>query len=928
MLTRLFFAIWLLAGFGIAAQFSETTQTLSERNIPFTDDELNLMYLAFIYDQQLDKAYKVTSIALKRHPQSRQWHERAATVAQWTGRADAALKHFFYLYRYNPSPKMAEKIVNYALESYQYDTAYPYIRDEFIHHPDANTTKDYVYVSEQSGRVDEAIQTLLQVHEKHPALTAPLVRALRLSNQSGQLETSRSIIETLTPDERTDPEIAPYIADYYYLNREPDRALEVLTARDPNSLPDTTLMTISDLGWMTGNYEQAAAAARLLMMRSHARAQDLERITLYYHGKQDAIAAAAAYRAWEQQRKPYLFLNFAYLSLQQNDLQPLQNAIAQIDANASLASALETPPYFLIKAELYQRTSQPDAAVAALEHARTLAPESAEITASLLWFYMDHKYPDKLYALLVDLENRSPVDPKLWMPMASGYYQLQASDRALYYLQKIRGSGQENIDIEFLYAYILQSQNETDAALGQMNRIFNTLEVQRKTNPELMQDPVFVDRYLKSAMYVLNPDKFVQLMHKAESVLDRQHYSDIELFWALRNREPEQANFILTRLGTTEPWMRLARDLHFGALDDLQELLYREYRFLPIRDRVEGALQTGDRAFAATLAFKGLQENTKDELLYYQYLQLIEEESDTLDAQLAFIRRSSLGSTGMHASNRSRLKRGWTVYVDADLFRNRIENDKYLASVPATLFRLDGAIGRRFDRGTATVLAGYRHAMRDYVTAHLTGEWRATSRWRLTGEAGWKRDSEETLYTLLGGYKNLLGLQADYALMPSTSIVLDMAYNDFFAQDDTRLGSGTLLRAQYRTQWRSGHPALASALFYEMGRYRETDGSRGVIDSLMKTPTKALPEDFDNLGLSLQYGMTTATRYTRVWRGFFEIIPMYNSTLGDFSYLLNAGGGGLLTHQDHLTFGLNYNQALNGTNEFYLKAYLNYRFYY
>ena len=186
-------------------------------------------------------------------------------------------------------------------------------------------------------------------------------------------------------------------------------------------------------------------------------------------------------------------------------------------------------------------------------------------------------YSDELKQLLFEIDERGSVAPVLWLPLASGHFNLQHPDRALVYVNQLLKHNPENIDIRFLYAYILQIQNETDGFMKQMRLIYHQLESKRNVNPLLMKQQVFLDNYLKSAMYIVNPDDFEAMLRKSKKYLDKTHYENLTLDWSLRNNAHEQANMILNKMHTVEPWMKLNKALHFKDHTRLQDLLYQYY---------------------------------------------------------------------------------------------------------------------------------------------------------------------------------------------------------------------------------------------------------------------------------------------------------------------------------------------------------------
>ncbi|MBD3824961.1 MAG: hypothetical protein IE916_10715 [Epsilonproteobacteria bacterium] len=174
----------------------------------------------------------------------------------------------------------------------------------------------------------------------------------------------------------------------------------------------------------------------------------------------------------------------------------------------------------------------------------------------------------------------------------------------------------------------------------------------------------------------------------------------------------------------------------------------------------------------------------------------------------------------------------------------------------------------------------------------------------------------------------MLSLEGTYALLNSTSITLRLENNHFYSQDNVDIGSGNYARLSLAHLVRSGYPDISLGSFFDIGRYKEKSGAQGVLDQLDKGLFPSLTEDFYNVGLSLSYGMANSTAYTRVWRPYFELNPYYNGVLKEYNFGFNAGYGGKVWHQDHLSIGAAYSESVYGVGGKTLEFYLKYQFMY
>ena len=150
----------------------------------------------------------------------------------------------------------------------------------------------------------------------------------------------------------------------------------------------------------------------------------------------------------------------------------------------------------------------------------------------------------------------------------------------------------------------------------------------------------------------------------------------------------------------------------------------------------------------------------------------------------------------------------------------------------------------------------------------------------------------------------------------------------FYSQDDVYLGESDYFTANVYQQIRDGYPDIRIGVFYDNGYYSETTGSKGVIDTIQTQNFQVLPRSFYNIGLNIAYGLANREIYTRVWRPYIQILPYYNSDLNDFTFSFEAGYGGKIFQQDHMSIGTSYSDSVNGIGGKVFEIYLNYQFLY
>ncbi len=657
-----------------------------------------------------------------------------------------------------------------------------------------------------------------------------------------------------------------------------------------------------------------------------AQPQDYERILFYFRDKNSKLVGEVSYDAYLKYGKKYFYTGYLDTLFKEKQYGKLIDTI-QKTFRGTMGRDLKSEVYiWLMLGQAYSAQKHYMKSIEAFKQALQLDPSSAEIEAAILWFYIDHKQMVPLKAMIEDIEERGKIDHALQLPLAVGNFALQRTDRAMTYVKRLMQKDNKNIDLKFMYAYLMQAREETGAFMITMEEIYETLEKQRKTEPSSMKNATFVENYLKAGMYFIPVDQFETALHKAKSILSTKNYTEIMIFQTLRHRAQDRAKYLAGRLKEIEPWMQLNIALFEDARADQQTLLYRYCTILPIRDRVTAAVRTGNIALAQTLAFKGLEENRRDYLLYQQMRDLDEKYADLFHSKGGLHRRTELDRKYLDLSGRYYLGDAWTLFTRIATVQNTIRVSETLKTVPKneTLF-LTG-MQKRFMRGTFSLEAGIRSAMKTYGFFQAKLHYNIISRFSIEAEYGSGLISDETTYLLLGGKKDELKLKTTFQYLPSTTLSLILSGQHFYSQDDNFLGNGYRAGLEWYHQVRSGYPDLAWSLFAEYGNYDEKKGLHGVVDDLLSNENiRVLPETYYTVGTTFYYGMSNKQYYTRVWRPYASFSPYYNGLNHQINFSSDAGLGGLVYDSDHLNFGLSYDQSVNGTNDSSFRIYFHYK---
>ena len=901
-----------------------------EQNISAEDEKLRLMFQVFTYASDLKNAYKVGSKALKRYPDSLYWHQKMAEICQWLDKRGEAVRHYRFIYRHTHDKKLEKKILDYALNAYQYETAAPILKTIALTEPTKENLKKVIDIYDKIGSPEKAAQLLEQIAEADQSSGEwALLKALQIYVEMGEEARARKLVKKLEKSGSYDLQTGEAIADYYLARKNISASYQALQRVRPDTLGTyaaTYYRRMSDTGWYLQKPGASAAASSSLIGLKKAKLIDYERIIAFFKGKKPDLVEKVARAGYRKFGKKYLYLTYLETLFAQKEYGKLIEAIKTLpdtEMRRALAGDVNT---WMMLAQAYGESGQEERAADAFSRALSLDPDNTGIQTAILWYAIDHKRIRELKKMIFEMEERGDIPKALWLPLAVGNFSLQRADRAMRYIKQLMAAGENGIDIKFMYAYLMQAREETGAFMMTMEDIFDILEEKRRKTPSLMQNAAFLENYLKAGIYFLPVDIFEARLRKAKALLSPKVFTEISIFQALRHNAQDRAKFLAARLREVEPWMQLNIALSDGDRSDEETLLYRYYTILPIRDRVTAAVDTGNIALSQTLAFDGLRQNRYDYLLYQQMRDLVENYADKVTLEGGMQQRSELERNWTSFSARYYLDEAWGLFGGVDLVQNRIRNHETLLQAPAEERRFRIGLKRRFMKGDFSLEGGLRNAMKHNPFMEAKFHYQPISRFSIDAAIGLGTLSDETTYLLIGGKKNGIELKGSFQYLPSSTLSLELDAKRFYSQDNVYLGKGLHARLEWYRQLHSGYPDLAMGLFAEYGWYSETDGPAGVIDQIVfYDDTLILPETFYTVGGSFYYGMANKEYFTRVWRPYASISPYYNGLLKQLSFSFDAGVGGEIYDRDHLNFGISYDHSVNGTQESNLQIYIRYR---
>ena len=382
---------------------------------------------------------------------------------------------------------------------------------------------------------------------------------------------------------------------------------------------------------------------------------------------------------------------------------------------------------------------------------------------------------------------------------------------------------------------------------------------------------------------------------------------ELALGWALNNDAQELARaWLLTRYADNlaRPlWGQLAVALAGADHDTLARLLDDIPDWLPMYDRVEAALRVGRPALAQTLAFEQLDHLQHDEELHLRFTNMATLDPARVAAALTSVRQAPLSIVQTRAEASAdlspRLKLGLTLTVN----RQSSLDQSALINVPQTDASVAAFVRYRDERGTLTLTAAQRSAVREIYALRLDYELAIAPRLRLAGSAGVGQTAVELAILRVGGVKSTFDNTLTWAISSREYLRAGLAWNRYFSQSGADLGRGTLYNLEAGHRVRIEYPDFNLRAFLTRANFSAnlTDDAllAGLRPAALNTGSDTyLSSSYTQWGLAAGWGQSLQQRYTRALRPFFDVSLFHNSLTGS-GRGVRMGLAGSLAGSDH-----------------------------
>ena len=871
---------------------------------------------------KVNKAYEVAQKGLALFPKSAFWEKYAADTALWSSKVDEAFQYYLEYYSKTKSPEVRVKLLDLSLALKKYFVAKEIIEEE-IRKGDYTRWQELAYIYEHLGEPEKAIELYREQYKrtKNPEYLRKIVKLELSINDT--LNAQRDLNELLKYG-KLDVQDALELSYLLFSTRQYKKSLAVLKlVKNKATEKDVVYWTtLADLAWDLGEKNTSIEVAEYLYKHKLARPTDLERLIYHYTEKKDyQKIKVLARELWHKKRNETTFYYYASTLYELGEYKKVLQLIKEL--NKEEIDILKTKPYFwTLYSNSLVRLGKIEDATKVYEMALKYNPDNKDLILSFLWFLTDSKQTDKLVKYLEKYKSYSYTDKRFIFLYGVAYTVLQNSLQAKPYLKKLVDMEPNNVDYLLMYADAVDLSGETEIAEKYRFKIWKQLRAKLRQNPNLIKDRNFLRDYMRLSIIFAPATETQNLMVYAKKVLTKKELNSIKITWYLARREYDKAKYLIKQKLGVEPWMELSVALSERDTEEMEKLLRKRLKALPIRDRVEAAKETGNEGLAKNIAFKGLEKNRRDSDLYKQYRELTEETSSKAKISVEHIKRE-IPQTKIKTSIKIKAYKNFYFDLGGDTILSPKQEGGGLKNIPSKKSKkYIKVIEKDLDK-KVEVEVGKRTGVKDVGYGKLTIEDYLGNKLNLHLSLGYNLSTDETLYLYYGGMKNSLKLGLNYNITPYNSASVSVEHNKYKDLNSLTLGSGTIIEATATHKFRLGYPDFTVSVYVRKGGFSER-GNKGLINNLstFKNP-KVLPVSYNETGIRFSFGEYEKEIYNRTFKPFFSTSISYNDEYG-LGYGISGGITGNLFPQGDITIGASFNKGFKGTGNQITTYYIEY----
>ena len=613
-------------------------------------------------------------------------------------------------------------------------------------------------------------------------------------------------------------------------------------------------------------------------------------------------------KLWKKTKKRVYLTALFYLHLEKKNLNAIKKLLSTL-SKKDKAFFEQSVAYQIAIANYYIESKEINLAMNAFSKALLINNQDASTHQAYLWFLLDNELTKPLKKELTLLRKNKKLQKKVGFPSVIMALKLQKSDLALRWLMPLL-SVSNNIEYQVVYADLLELQDRVEGAKKVRLKLFRKLNKQIKDNPKLLKDKAFARVYLGLILRYKTPhEKRAIYFNKFKSLFSKREFIEMKIGQYTHSGNSNMVRYLAHKHQMNVPWLHLYLAMSFDDNLKKQQLLKQNVAVLPFRDRVMASLDIGDRAGAYSLAFQGLEDNSKDMELFKIYNDMINSDYPKSEFSSKYKKLSSHLSAFEHeVSYQWNLYKGIESKISWKNYNYKREEAKNISDNSLSL-----ALKNSHKNFLWNFELAKHHSDNNFFSSNLDLKYNLSDV-ALGLKLSYQNKTTQTPKLQVNGMENALELNVKKVLTQRVQIALNYKNSHYKQQNGDKIGSSQHLQLSGDYLLRAGYPDMKFNSYISQNRY----------DEVVKNG-RSLPNDFIEFGSQFSIGSASKDTLHRSWRPFATIGLALNNH-NNLGTSLSLGVSGSLKGKDRLNVMFDYSKGIDAISQPYYGVSLGYNF--
>jgi len=662
-----------------------------------------------------------------------------------------------------------------------------------------------------------------------------------------------------------------------------------------------------DLGWLQKDYRY--------LFKELWKAEESH--TLVYSNYDKLIKLESAFN--KGKRLPYLYNNLwnmtkkrVYLTallyhyLEKEDLESISKLLATVSPKDK--EHFEKNIYYhIVLANYYIKGKRVKLAMNEYEKALAINPKDASTHQAYLWFLLDNELMHPLKKELMLLKKHSKLQREVGFPTVITAFKLQQSDLALRWLKPLLKVS-DNIEYQVVYADLLELQDRVSGATKIRLKLFRKLNKMVKKEPKLLKDKEFARVYLGLVLRYKTPyAKRATYFRKFKSLFSKRELLEMKIGWYTYRQNAGMVRYLAVKNNISIPWLNLYLAISSGDNQKKQRLLEQYKDILPLRDRVMASLDIGDRAGAYSLAFQGLDKNSRDVELFKIYNDMVNSDYP----------RASFSSSYKHltpqvTAYKNSFMYRWNLYKGLDSTLKFTQYDYSKNSGKSLSDKsLSFSLKNSHKKFLWDVMLAKHSSQNDFLSASLDLNYHFDGL-ALGVKSRYHNKTIQTPKLQENGLESSVDVSLRKVLSQRIQVALNYKSSDYSEQNGREIGQSEQFQISSDYLLRTGYPDIKFNAYMNYNRYDE------VVKNI-------LPRNFTELGSQFSIGTSSPNTIHNSWRPFATFGVAINNHY-ELGTSVSMGFTGSLKGADSLSLMFDYSKGIDAIAKPYYGFHLGYKF--